>query len=115
LILQDHLFTPPLGALTKAIHNIDGAEACQQYKHKREKAASADQPKPLPLCEDIADHRVLLGSQLSDEQEKTLIRFLFNNKDVFAWTANDLCGVNRDVIEHSLKGLFGYSQNTWIG
>jgi hypothetical protein len=55
------------------------------------------------LYEDIADQRVLLGSQLSDEQEKTLIRFLFNNKDVFAWTANDLCGVNRDVIEHSLN------------
>jgi hypothetical protein len=55
------------------------------------------------LCEDIADQRVLLGSQLSDEQEKTLIRFLFNNKDVFAWTTNDLYGVNRDVIEHSLN------------
>jgi hypothetical protein len=55
------------------------------------------------LCEDIADQRVLLGSQLSDEQEKTLLRFLFNNKDVFAWTTNDLCGVNRDVIEHSLN------------
>jgi hypothetical protein len=36
-------------------------------------------------------------------RKKTLIRFLFNNKDVFAWTANDLCGVNRDVIEHSLN------------
>jgi hypothetical protein len=46
---------------------------------------------------------VLLGSQLSEEQEKTLIRFLFNNKDVFAWSANDLCGVNRDVIENSLN------------
>jgi hypothetical protein len=45
----------------------------------------------------------LLGYQLSDEQEKTLLRFLFNNKDVFAWTANDLYGVNRDVIEHSLN------------
>jgi hypothetical protein len=45
----------------------------------------------------------LLGSQLSEEQEKTLIRFLFNNKDVFAWSANDLYGVNRDVIEHSLN------------
>jgi hypothetical protein len=55
------------------------------------------------LCEDIAEHRVLLGSQLSEEQEKTLLRFLFNNKDVFAWSANDLCGVNRDVIEHSLN------------
>ena len=28
---------------------------------------------------------------------------MFNNKDVFAWSANDLCGVNRDVIEHSLN------------
>jgi hypothetical protein len=32
-----------------------------------------------------------------------LLRFLFNNKDVFAWSANDLCGVNKDVIEHSLN------------
>jgi hypothetical protein len=59
--------------------------------------------RSLCSCEDIADQRVLLGSQLSNEQEKTLLRFLFNNKDVFAWTANDLCGVNRDVIEHSLN------------
>jgi hypothetical protein len=55
------------------------------------------------LCEDIADQKVLLGSQQSDEQEKTLLRFLFNNKDVFAWTTNYLCGVNRDVIEQSLN------------
>jgi hypothetical protein len=76
---------------SKAIHNIDEAEAYQQYKHKREKVASADQPKPMLLCEGIAEQKVLLGSQLSDEQEKTLLRFLFNNKDVFAWTANDVC------------------------
>jgi hypothetical protein len=36
-------------------------------------------------------------------RKKTLLRFLFNNKDVFAWTANDLCCVNRDIIEHSLN------------
>jgi hypothetical protein len=88
---------------SKAIHNIDEAKAHQQYKHKRDKATSADQPKPMLLCEDIAEQKVLLGSQLSDEQERTLLRFLFNNKDVFAWSANDLCGVNRDVIEYSLN------------
>jgi hypothetical protein len=88
---------------SKAIHNIDGAEASQQYNYKREKATSADQPKPMLLCEDIAEQKVLLGSQLTEEQENTLLRFLFNNKDVFAWLANDLCGVNRDVIEHSLN------------
>jgi hypothetical protein len=88
---------------SKAMNNIDGAEACEQYKYKREKAASMDQPKPMLICEDIIEQRVLLGSQLSEEQENTLLRFLFNNKDVFAWSANDLCGVNRDVIEHSLN------------
>jgi hypothetical protein len=50
-----------------------------------------------------AEQKVLLGSQLSEEQEKTLIRFLFNNKDVFAWSVNDLCGVKRDIIEHSFN------------
>jgi hypothetical protein len=37
---------------SKAIHNIDETKAYQQYKHKREKAASADQSKPMLLCED---------------------------------------------------------------
>jgi hypothetical protein len=55
------------------------------------------------LCEDIAEQKVLFGSQLSKEQEEALLKFLFNNKDVFSWSANDLCGVNRDVIEHSLN------------
>jgi hypothetical protein len=87
----------------KVIHNIDEVEAHQQFKHKRENVASADQPKPMLLCKDIAEQKVLMGSHLSNEQEKTLLKFLFNNKDVFAWSANDLCGVNRDVIEHSLN------------
>jgi hypothetical protein len=65
---------------SKAIHNIDGAEACEQYKYRREKAASTDQPKPMLLCEDIAEQKVLLGSQLSEEQEKTLTRFCATTK-----------------------------------
>jgi hypothetical protein len=40
---------------SKAIHNIDGNEACEQYKYRREKATSAHQPKPMLLCEDIAE------------------------------------------------------------
>jgi hypothetical protein len=35
--------------------------------------------------------------------KKKLSKFLFHNRDVFAWSVNDLCGVNRDVIEHSLN------------
>jgi type IV secretory pathway VirD2 relaxase len=41
---------------------IDEAEAHQQHKHVRDKAAPADQPKPMLLCEDITDQKVLFGS-----------------------------------------------------
>jgi hypothetical protein len=34
---------------SRAIHNIDEAEAHQQYKHIRDKAASMDQPKSMLL------------------------------------------------------------------
>jgi hypothetical protein len=88
---------------SRVIHNIDEADAHQQHKYIRDKAASADQPKSMLLSEDIAEQKLLFGSQLSDEKEKALLKFLFNNKDVFAWSANDLCGVNRDVIEHLLN------------
>jgi hypothetical protein len=88
---------------SRAIHNIDEVEAHQQHKHIRDKAASADQPKSMLLCKDIAVQKVLFGSQMSDEKENALLKFLFDNKDIFAWSANDLCGVNRDVIEHSLN------------
>jgi hypothetical protein len=68
---------------SKAIHNIDGAEACEQYKYRREKAASADQPKPMLLCEEIAEQKVLLGSQLSEDQEKTLLKVFIQQQRCF--------------------------------
>jgi hypothetical protein len=37
------------------------------------------------------------------EQESNLRRFLFHNKDVFAWLANDLCGLDISIIEHALN------------
>jgi hypothetical protein len=55
---------------SRAIHNIDEAEAHQQDKYIRDKAASTDQPKSILLCEDIAEQKVLFGFQLSEEQEK---------------------------------------------
>jgi hypothetical protein len=46
---------------SKAIHNIDGVEACEQYRYKREKVASTDQPKPMLLCEDIVEQKGTTG------------------------------------------------------
>jgi hypothetical protein len=46
---------------SKAIHNIDGTEACEHYTYRREKAASTDQPKPMLLCEDITEQMYYWG------------------------------------------------------
>jgi hypothetical protein len=57
---------------SKAIHNIDGAEACEQYIYKREKDASADKLKSMLLCEDIAEQKVLVetySQSQGDQQE----------------------------------------------
>jgi hypothetical protein len=39
---------------------------------------------------------------LSNEEEVELIETLAKNKDVFTWSASDLKGVSRDIIQHSL-------------
>jgi hypothetical protein len=51
----------------------------------------------------MPDREVTIGAHLSPEEENDLIQFLNKNKDVFAWSAKDLQGVNRDIIEHTLE------------
>jgi hypothetical protein len=46
---------------------------------------------------------VIIGAHLSPEEEKELIQFLNKNKDVFTWSAKDLQGVDKDIIEPALK------------
>ena len=53
--------------------------------------------------EDFPDQKVLIGSQLEGQEEQNLVKFLEKNKDIFAWTAKDQCGVSRSIMEHSLN------------
>jgi hypothetical protein len=89
----------------KIVYNIDGAEAQVQVSEKqiKDKASLVDQPKPMLLYEDVADQKVFFCNQLSLKQQSDLKMFLFHNKDVFAWSTNDLCEVGRSIIEHALN------------
>jgi hypothetical protein len=51
----------------------------------------------------MPDRVVTIGAHLSPEEENELVRFLNKNKDVFTWSAKDLQGVDRDIIEHTLE------------
>jgi hypothetical protein len=54
------------------------------------------------LYDDVVEQRVFFGNPVTSEQESNLLRFLFH-KDVFAWPTNDLCAVDRSIIEHALN------------
>jgi hypothetical protein len=51
----------------------------------------------------MTDRTVVIGAHLSIKEEKELVEYLNKNKDVFAWSAKDLQGVDRDIIEHALE------------
>jgi hypothetical protein len=51
----------------------------------------------------VLDQIVVIGSDLSADEEANLVQFLLKNKDVFAWSAKDLTGVDRNFIEHKLN------------
>jgi hypothetical protein len=76
-------------------------EEAKRDKEKIEMAADGETKKVY--LDDMAGRAVTIGAHLSLEEEKELTQFLNRNKDVFAWSAKDLQGVDRDIIEHALE------------
>ena len=58
--------------------------------------------KKVPLDKHLPDMQVTISAALEPEEECELLEFLNKNKDVFAWSASDLRGVSREIIEHKL-------------
>jgi hypothetical protein len=54
------------------------------------------------LLEGNTSKQVIISAKLDSKTESELIQFLRDNSDVFAWSAEDLRGVDRSVIEHIL-------------
>jgi hypothetical protein len=79
-------------------------EPYEEAKRDKEKIEiTADGKTKKVYLDDMPDRAVIIGANLSPEKEKELIQFLNRNKDVFAWSAKDLQGVDRDIIEHALE------------
>jgi hypothetical protein len=76
-------------------------EEAKRDKEKIEIAADGETKKVY--LDDMPDRAVTIGAHLNPEEEKKLMQFLNKNKDVFAWSAKDLQGVDRDIIEHALE------------
>ena len=62
-----------------------------------------EETKLVPLESAVLDRKVIIGGNLCKEEETELIETLAKNKDIFAWSAFNLKGVSRDIIQHSLN------------
>jgi hypothetical protein len=79
-------------------------EPYKEAKRDKEKIEiAADGETKQVYLDDMPDRAVIIEAYLNPEEEKALIQFLNKNKDVFAWSAKDLQGVDRDIIEHALE------------
>jgi hypothetical protein len=76
-------------------------EGARRDKEKIEIAADGETKKVN--LNDMPNRAATIGANLSAEEDRELVRFLNKNKDVFAWSAKDLQGVDRDIIEHALE------------
>jgi hypothetical protein len=61
-----------------------------------------DGTKAVPLDPATPKQTVVISEDLTSRDEEKLISCLSWNKDVFAWSALDLVGVSRTIIEHGL-------------
>ena len=65
-------------------------------------------PEPLEELEPIQlddhpEHFAYVGSKLAEDLKSLLIRFLKQNKDVFAWKQEDMGGIDPAIITHRLS------------
>jgi hypothetical protein len=80
------------------------SEATRPATNEKVKAQlqSNDGTKTVPLDPATPKQTVVIREDLTLQDEEKLISCLSRNKDIFAWSALDLVGVSRTVIEHSL-------------
>jgi hypothetical protein len=71
-------------------------------EHEKAQLQSNDGMKTVPLDQATAKQMIIISEDLTSHDEERLISCLSRNKDVFAWSALDLVGVSRTIIEHSL-------------
>ncbi|GAV89351.1 hypothetical protein CFOL_v3_32768 [Cephalotus follicularis] len=68
-----------------------------------------ERPQPVevvlqvPMEESNNEKVFQVGSQLGEVEKGELITFLRDNKDVFAWSADEVPGISLDVVAHKLS------------
>ncbi|GKV32175.1 hypothetical protein SLEP1_g40798 [Rubroshorea leprosula] len=90
-------------------------------------AEPVESVETIPLSPDELDKTVKIGTKLTPEERTELLEFLKDNKDVFAWTADEMPGIPTEFTVHKLstdptkkpvvqkRGLVGLEKQASLG
>ena len=67
-----------------------------------ERGKPAEETEEIQLDDDPS-YTTRVGTSLSRELRDQLVKFLRDNRDVFAWSPSDMPGISPDVIAHELN------------
>jgi hypothetical protein len=87
--------------LTSQREGFEGNRPAADEKVKAQ-LQSNNETKAVPLDLATPKQTVIISEDLTLQDEEKLVSCLSRNKDVFTWSAHDLVGVNRTIIEHGL-------------
>ncbi|GAV85217.1 hypothetical protein CFOL_v3_28655, partial [Cephalotus follicularis] len=68
-----------------------------------ERPQSVEDVLQVPIEEGNTERILQVGSQLGEAEKGELITFLRDNKDVFAWSAEEVPGISANVMVHKLS------------
>jgi hypothetical protein len=85
-----------------AQREVPASASSTNKEHDKAQLQSNDGTKTVPLDQATPKQTVTISEDLTSHDEEKLLYCLSKNKDVFAWSALDLVGVSRSIIEHSL-------------
>ncbi|KAL0294162.1 UNVERIFIED_CONTAM: hypothetical protein Sradi_6900300 [Sesamum radiatum] len=78
-------------------------QANKKRKVNEECIEPTEEVKTIELTQEHVPKITKIGTLLDPQLEKTLIAFLQENINVFAWDAADMCGIDPKVIVHRLN------------
>ena len=82
---------------------MDEQTQTMNIEERRIVAEPAEALEDIPLDEDDPEKSTRIGADLEGKIKKGLIRFLRKNIDVFAWSHEDMPGIDPSVITHHLN------------
>ena len=82
---------------------MDEQTQTMSIEERRIVAEPIEALEDIPLDEDDPGKNTRIGVDLEGKIKKDLIRFLRENIDVFAWSHEDMPGIDPSVIAHHLN------------